>query len=71
MELQPGDIVLANQGTSRVLGRGRVVEPGYAWRPDRGEWAFHTVAVDWEDKEPWDIDPIKHWAFTTVSAVDA
>ena len=69
MELQPGDIVLANQGTSRVLGRGKVVEPGYAWQPNRGEWAFHTVAVDWEDTEGWDIDPIKHWAFTTVSTV--
>ena len=69
MELQPGDIVLANQGTSRILGRGRVIEPGYVWRPDRGEWAFHTVAVDWEDTDAWDIDPIKHWAFTTVSTV--
>ena len=69
MEMQPGDIVLANQGTSKVLGRGRVIEPGYVWRPERGEWAFHTVAVEWEDLAPWDIDPIKRWAFTTVSAV--
>jgi 5-methylcytosine-specific restriction protein B len=69
MELQPGDIVLANKGTGRVLGRGTVIEPGYVWRPDRGEWAFHTVVVDWEDTAGWDIDPIKHWAFTTVSPV--
>lgn len=70
MELQPGDIVLANQGTSRILGRGRVVEPGYIWQPERGDWAFHTVAVEWEDTPAWDIDPIKHWAFTTVSTVN-
>jgi 5-methylcytosine-specific restriction protein B len=69
MELQPGDIVLANKGTAHVLGRGTVIEPGYAWRPDRGEWAFHTVAVDWENQAGWNIEPIKHWAFTTVSTV--
>jgi 5-methylcytosine-specific restriction protein B len=69
MELQPGDIILANQGTSRVLGRGKVAEPGYVWRPDRGEWAFHTVSVEWEPIEAWNIDPIRRWALTTVSPV--
>ena len=58
MELQPGDIVVANQGTSRVVGLGTVVEPGYMWRPERnGPWAFHTVAVDWQDRAPWSIEP--------------
>lgn len=71
MELQPGDIVLANRGTGTILGRGQITEPGYVWRPDRGEWAFHTLTVDWEEIPPWDIDPIKHWAFTTVSTVSA
>lgn len=69
MELQPGDIVLANQGTGNILGQGQVTDPGYVWRPDRGEWAFHTVAIDWEAKEPWRIEPIKHWGMTTVSNV--
>jgi 5-methylcytosine-specific restriction protein B len=69
MELQPGDIVLANQGTSRIMGIGEVVEPGYVWRPDRGDWAFHTVAVDWQDRPPWEIDPVRRWAMTTVSDV--
>ena len=71
MELQPGDIVIANQGTSQIMGVGDVVEPGYAWRPDRGDWAFHTVAVDWQDRPGWEIDPIKRWALTTVSDVSA
>jgi 5-methylcytosine-specific restriction protein B len=46
------------------------VEPAYVWRPDRGDkWAFHTVAVDWETRPAWDIDPIKKWAMTPVSDV--
>lgn len=69
MELQPGDIVLANQGTSRIIGRGRVVDPSYVWRPERKPWGFHTVDVEWETVEPWPIDPIKHWGMTTVSTV--
>ena len=32
-ELEPGDLVIANQGTSKVLAVGEVVEPGYEWRP--------------------------------------
>jgi len=72
MELQPGDIVLANQGTGRIVGIGQVVEPAYSWRPDRGgTWAFHTVAISWEGRPAWAIDPIKKWAMTTVSDVSA
>ena len=70
MELQPGDIVIANQGTERIVGIGEVVEPAYIWRPDRdGPWAYHTVAVNWEDRQAWAIDPVKKWAMTTVSDV--
>lgn len=70
MDLQPGDIVVANQGTDRIVGIGEVIDPAYSWRPDRpGPWAFHTVSVNWEDRPAWDIDPIKKWAMTTVSDV--
>lgn len=31
MELKPGDLVVANQGISKVLAVGEVVEPGYEW----------------------------------------
>jgi 5-methylcytosine-specific restriction protein B len=71
MELLPGDIVLANKGIGQILGRGEVIEPGYSWDPDRGEWAFHTLGVEWEKTPPWEIEPIKHWAMTTVSPVSA
>src|SRR5207249_10356458 len=46
-ELEPGDLVVANQGKSRVLAVGKVVEPGYAFRPERQEHK-HTVAVEWD-----------------------
>ena len=70
MELQPGDIVIANQGTERIVGIGEVVEPAYVWQPDRdGPWAYHTVAVKWEDRPAWAIDQVKKWAMTTVSDV--
>jgi 5-methylcytosine-specific restriction protein B len=69
LELQPGDIVLANRGTSKVLGRGEVIEPAYAYQPDRGPRYFHTVAVDWKDVGEWDIEPVKRWALTTVTPV--
>lgn len=70
MELQPGDTVIANQGTERIAGIGTVIEPAYVWRPDRGgPWAFHTVTVDWDSRPGWDIDPIKKWGMTTVSDV--
>jgi 5-methylcytosine-specific restriction protein B len=70
MELQPGDIVVANQGIDRVVGIGEVAEPGYAWQPDASRpWGFHTVAVNWEDRPALDIDAIRKWATVTVAPV--
>lgn len=57
-ELQPGDTVLANRGTSRIAGIGRVKDPVYQFRPELGEYG-HTVAVDWYDTMERQIDPIK------------
>ena len=67
-ELSPGDIIVANKGTSRVVGIGRVVEPGYERRDGLDDYA-HTVAVDWDAGEARDIDPIRRWAFKTVAPV--
>ena len=67
-ELVPGDIVVANRGTSRIVGIGRVNDRRYEWKPDLGEYC-HTVAVDWEPGQERDIDPIKRWAFKTVAPV--
>lgn len=70
MELEPGDIVVANKGTSRVLAVGKVSEPGYAWNAERSEFK-HTVRVDWDPTYAKDIPPQKRWALVTVAPVSA
>jgi 5-methylcytosine-specific restriction protein B len=68
MELQPGDTVLANRGTSTIVGFGRVAESGYQFLPQLGEYG-HTIAVDWQDTDERRIDPIRRWAFKTIANV--
>lgn len=68
-ELQPGDTVLANRGTSELLAVGTVNDVGYQWRPERDEFR-HTVGVDWDISAARKLDPpVKAWATTTVSKV--
>ena len=68
-ELEPGDVVVANRGVSRVVGLGTVVEPGYSWRPERADFR-HTVAVRWDDVTERTLDPpVPTWGTTTVAAV--
>lgn len=67
-ELVPGDIVIANQGTSRIVGIGTVTDGGYEKRDDLGQYT-HTVGVAWDPTQARDIDPIKRWAFKTVAKV--
>lgn len=69
-ELEPGDIVVANKGTSHILAIGKVVEPGYVWNPDRPEYC-HTVKVEWDEAYAKDIPPQKKWALVTVAPVSA
>jgi 5-methylcytosine-specific restriction protein B len=47
VNLEPEDVVIATQGASRVLAVGRVVEPGYEWKPQRPELR-HVVHVHWD-----------------------
>jgi 5-methylcytosine-specific restriction protein B len=68
VELEPGDLVVANKGTSRVLAVGTVVEPGYERNLVLADYA-HTVHVAWDESQARDIDPIKRWAFKTVAPV--
>ncbi|HVL49548.1 MAG TPA: AAA family ATPase [Candidatus Thermoplasmatota archaeon] len=68
MELQPGDIVIANQGTSKVLAVGTVTEEGYLWRPERPEYK-HTVGVKWDTSRARTIPPQPRWALVTVAKV--
>ena len=67
-ELEPGDLVVANRGTSHVLAVGEVVEPGYEWRPERPEYR-HTVRVKWDTSLERDIPPQDPWALVTVAKV--
>lgn len=69
-ELQPGDTVIANRGTTEILAIGTVNDTGYQWRPERTEYQ-HTVGVDWDTTFARTISPIKAWATTTVSKVSA
>jgi len=67
-ELEPGDIVVANKGTSHVLAIGEVGDPGYEYRTDRPEYK-HTVSVDWDRSYDTDVPVQKKWAFVTVARV--
>ena len=69
-ELEAGDKIVANRGTSSVLGVGTVVEPAYEWNPARTEYK-HTVRVTWDTRYAKDIPPQKKWAFATVAEVPA
>jgi 5-methylcytosine-specific restriction protein B len=70
MELEPGDIVIANRGTSQILAVGEVEEPGYTWNPERPEYR-HTVRVKWDTSYAKEIPPQKKWALVTIAPVPA
>ena len=67
-ELEPGDLVVANRGLSRVLALGEVVEPGYRWADERSEYR-HTVAVNWDTTYEQSVTPQKGWGTVTVAKV--
>jgi 5-methylcytosine-specific restriction protein B len=68
MELEPGDIVIANKGISKILAVGEVTEPGYTWKPERSGYR-HTVKVTWDTSYAKEIPPQKKWALVTIAAV--
>lgn len=62
--LQPGDIILANQGRTRILGIGIVQAPGYIFRPDRRTHR-HTVSVKWDPNRSKTLEkPGPRWLYT-------
>lgn len=67
-ELEPGDIIIANRGTSHVLAIGEVIEPGYEWYPEREEHK-HIVHVKWDTSYARDIPEQRRWALKTVLKV--
>ncbi len=68
MELKPGDLVVANKGTSTILGLGKVTEEGYVWHAERSE-NKHTIGVEWDTSYSGQISPQPGWAFVTVAKV--
>lgn len=68
MQLEPGDVVVANKGISKVLAVGEVVEPGYEWAQEREEFN-HVVRVNWDTSYEQEILAQKSWAFVTVATV--
>ncbi len=69
-ELEEGDIVVANQGISKILALGEVIAPGYEWKPDLSEFR-HTVPVKWDTSYAQEVEPQKKWAFLTAGDVPA
>lgn len=47
VELEEGDVVIANKGISKILAVGEVVSPGYEWKADLPEFR-HTVRIKWD-----------------------
>lgn len=70
MELEPGDIVVANKGISKVLAVGEVVEPGYEWDEVREAYR-HLVRVKWDTSYEQQIEPQKSWGVKTVADMPA
>jgi 5-methylcytosine-specific restriction protein B len=67
-DLEPGDIIVANRGTSHVLALGEVIEPGYEWFPERQDHK-HIVRVKWDTSYAKDIPEQRRWALKTVLKV--
>lgn len=68
MELEPGDIIIANDGISKIKAIGEVIEPGYSWNEERSIFK-NVVSVKWDTSYEQNIEPQKKWAFNTVDHV--
>jgi len=73
--LEPGDIVVANNGMQEVLAFGEVAEPGYEFRDERPGFK-HIVHVRWDEGFATPVaDLLSHderrmWGFTTLRELD-
>ena len=67
-ELQAGDIVIANQGISKILAVGEVTESGYQFLGDREDHK-HSAGIKWDVSYQKTIEAQKRWALVTVADV--
>lgn len=68
MEIEEGHLIAANQGTSKILAVGKVIEPGYIWDGSRSAYR-HTLRVKWDTTYASDIPQQRRWAFITIGKV--
>ena len=68
MELETGDVVVANWGISHVLAVGTVNDTGYQYLEELEEYQ-HTLGIDWDTSFAKDISPQRSWAFLTVAKI--
>ena len=52
-EMAPGDLIIAKQGRSKILGWG-IIAGDYSYEPDRAEYQ-HTRAVNWKSTGGWPL----------------
>jgi 5-methylcytosine-specific restriction protein B len=67
-QIEPGDLIIANRGTSHILAVGEVLEPTYEWAGENNEHP-HRIRVKWDTSKARDIEAEKRWAFNTVAPV--
>ena len=67
-QIEPGDLVVANQGMSRILAVGEVQDPPYEWGGE-GNAHPHRIRVKWDTSRARTIPTQKTWAFVTVAPV--
>jgi 5-methylcytosine-specific restriction protein B len=70
VDIADGERIVANRGTSEILGVGTVVPPGYVWDDSREEYK-HTVRVDWDTSYAKTIPAQKRWTFKTILPLKA
>ncbi|MDB6175061.1 MAG: 5 ATPase [Chthoniobacteraceae bacterium] len=70
--IRVGDWIVANEGTSKILAVGRVVQPGYEYLEEPYGADFnHVLCVEWDTSRARDIPTQKRWAFVTVDELSA
>lgn len=67
-KMEPGDLILANQGMSRLVAVGEVQDPPYEWAGDGNEHP-HRIRVSWDTSQARSIPQQTKWAFSTVAPI--
>lgn len=71
MDLEPGDFIVANKGTSKVLAVGTVTDKGYGYIPRENDDFNHVVHVTWDLSLEKEIPSQPRWGLVTVEKVNA